>query len=193
MDIQMSEFTHFLFKEARDQNLDYTEKKVKGEIDRVTVELKGNKSGNFTKLIKEYSLLKGKIEDLETKQKELNIKIKAETEELFDSEDVVYTRCIDTVSATLSLSKKTVVTSTKTDYQKVIDAITDLVPSLAEQIQELIDANTKISTTEKSPALRVDLKEGVWDWLTGVWSKIKSWAKGYDKKLDNIKDMIEEL
>lgn len=185
-------FLDFL-NEARDETKKYTEKKVKGEIDRVTLELKGNDSGKFTKLIKEYSKLKATISELEVRQKELNTKIKAETEELFDAEDVVYTRVIDTVSATMNLSKKTVVTSTKVDYQAVIDSISELVPELSEQIKLLIEANTKVSSTEKSPALRVDLKEGFFDWIKGLYNKIKSWGKSYDKKLDSINDAIDDL
>ena len=185
-------FLEFL-NEVRDSTKVYTEKKVKDKIDKVTLELKDNDSGKFTKLIKEYAKLKESISDLEIRQKELNTKIKAETEELFDAEDVIYTRVIDTVSATLSLSKKTVVTTTKVDYQKIIDSISELVPELTDKINLLIEANTKISTAERSPALRVDLKEGFLDWIKSLYTKIKSWCLSYDKKLDAINSAIDNL
>lgn len=180
-------------REQRDPDLDYTEKKAKGAVDKVIVELKGNQSGKFTKLIKEYSSLKVQIDALEVKRVDLNAKIKDETESLFDAEDEVYTRVVETVSATLNLSKKTVVTSTKTDYEKVIEQLLEMVPDLTDKIQELIEANTKITSSTRSPSLRVDLNEGVFDWIKGLYAKIKTWAKGYDSDLKSLNKLISQL
>lgn len=204
----MITFKEYL-EEARNPALTYTEKKVKGEIDRLTVTLEGNQSGKFTKLIKEYSKLKNAIDTLEEKQKLLNAKIKMEVEELYNAEDEILTRVVETVSASLNLSKKTVVTTTKVDYQKIIDQITALVPELTEQVNELVKANTKVTTANKSPALRVDIKESEeteeetleegLDWksvksaLKSLWSTVKSWAKGYDKKLKDVNKLIEKF
>lgn len=198
MELEYKSFKEYL-EEARVSTLEYTEKKVKGQIDRVIVSLQGNESGKFTKLIKAYSELKTATEELELKQKALNEKIKDEALEYFDSRDEVLTRVVETVSASMTISKKTVVKTSKTDYQKVIDAITELVPELKDQIDKLIEANTKISETEKSPGLRVDLKEsevleeGFKTYLKSLWSKIKSWTKSYDKKLNMVKEQINQL
>ncbi|MEM2159596.1 MAG: hypothetical protein QXN55_01425 [Candidatus Nitrosotenuis sp.] len=176
--------------EARDPELKYTEKKVKDKIDRVIVTLEGNQSGKFTKLAKRYKILQRALAVLTEKQGELNTQIKDQALEFFNAEDEVLTRVVETVSLTITVSKKTAVTSTKIDYDAVIAQLTEMVPELKTKIDELIAANTEIKKTEKSPSLRTELKEGVAEWIRQVkqitknlFKSMKLWGKSYDKKL----------
>jgi hypothetical protein len=185
--------------EARKAELSYEEKKVKGALDRVILSLQGNQSGKFTKLISNYKKIQKAVEALAKKQGELNAHLKEEVEDLFDAEDEVYTRVVDTISATLTLSKKQSVTTTKIDYEAILAKITELQPELEEKIKELTTEFTKVTTAEKSPALRTMIKEAesleeglkelakyVKDIAKAALSAIKGWGKSYDKKLEKI-------
>jgi CRISPR/Cas system CSM-associated protein Csm2 small subunit len=185
--------------EARKAELSYEEKKVKGALDRVILSLQGNQSGKFTKLISNYKKIQKAVEALAKKQGELNAHLKEEVEDLFDAEDEVYTRVVDTISATLTLSKKQSVTTTKIDYEAILAKITELQPELEEKIKELTTEFTKVTTAEKSPALRTTIKEAesleeglkelakyVKDIAKAALSAIKGWGKSYDKKLEKI-------
>jgi uncharacterized spore protein YtfJ len=132
------------------------------------------------------------------KQTALNAKIKDEALDLFDAEDEIYTRVVETVSMVITISKKTVSKTTKTDYEKVLEELVKLVPELTEQVKDLIEANTTTKEVEKSPGLRVDVNEGLT--LKGIkafarkaLAKVKTWGKSYDRKLDNIKKLVDTL
>lgn len=184
--------------EARDPKLDYADKKVKGAIDRVTVALTGNQSGKFTKLSKEYAKLKKATETLAAKTSIINAKIKDEALALYDAQDEIYTRVVDTVSMTITISKKTEVISSKTDYDKIIAGLLELVPELTEQVNDLIKANTSVKVSERSPSLRVDVKEAldfseVKAFAKKIYSGVKSWAKTFDKRFNKLQSLVDAL
>jgi hypothetical protein len=188
--------------EARDPKLVYDEKpvnkKVGAAIDKVTLALSGNQSGKFTKVSREFSRLKTAAEKLSERQNKLNAYIKDEALALFDAEDEIYSRIIETVSMTISISKKTVTTSNNTDFEKVIEGLLVLVPDLKSQIEELIKVNTTIKTAERSPALRVTVKEGL-DFkafkalIKTTFSGIKSWARSFDRKLSKLQQLADKI
>lgn len=190
--------------EERDKSLQYTEKKVKGQIDRVIVELTGNQSGRFTKLVKQYIDVKEDLDALETVRLALNETIKEEMIPLFNATDEVYTRVVDTVGASLNLSKRVKATTKETtDYEKIYEGMVALVDEdLKKKLEELKKSFTSIANVnEKSPALRVDIKEGmiktVVSFIKDVTRKFTSgltkWTSSYDRKLDKLRMMIEEL
>jgi hypothetical protein len=179
--------------EGRQSELTYTEKKVKDKVDRVIVELKGRQSEKFTKLTEHYKNLKDSIDELNAQKDRLNERVKSEILELFDAEDEVYTRVIDTISATMTLSKKTMVKKTTVDYESILVELIKMVPDLNSRVEELKVTYTKIKEEEKSPALRVDIKEGMMDIFKSIKrlaknaiTKIFAWANSYDKKLKKI-------
>jgi hypothetical protein len=198
--------------EARDPSLSYVEKpinkKVGAAIDKVTVALNGNQSAKFTKISREFSRLKTAAEKLADRQGKLNAYIKDEALALFDAEDEIYTRVVETVSMVIQLSKTPVPAGPKTeiitDYDKIIAGVLELVPELREQIEELIKTNTEIKTTEpkpgvaKSPALSVKVNEGI-DFKTMknivkvAFSKVRTWARSFDKKLSKLQQMADKL
>jgi hypothetical protein len=193
----MLKFSEFVLKEGRSEDLPYTEKSVKGKLDKVIVELKGNQSGKFTKLAKRYQELKEATDELEKKQKEFNAEIKKEALDLFDAQDEVMTRVVETVSMTIQLSKKTEVTTSKVDIDAIIAGLSLLVPELTDQINVLVEANTKVSKSVRSPALKVALKEGILDnikdWISGVFDSVMLWTKNFDRKKDKLQVQIDSL
>jgi len=186
--------------ESRKTELEYEEKKVKGQVEKVIVTLTGNTSGKFTKLISKYKKLQKGIEQLQKVQSELNENIKEEVVELFDADDEVLTRIVDTVSATLTLAKKTTVRSEKVDYSAILEKLVVMVPELEEQVKQLVEEHTKISITEKSPALRTTLKEGIKEWAKEIKAiaknalkVVKVWIRHYDEDLKEVNEMISAL
>ncbi len=196
--------------EARQPNLTYSETKVKNALTKVTLELAGANSAIATKLAKRYERLDRTAKLLKEKRDELNTKIKGVGDELFDAEDVLITRVIQTVSFTMMLTaaekaehkqpKKDI------DYEAAFKALSALVPDLQTQAQALLDAYTKIIPPKDTPtALKVaarvkeDLNEGVMsDFMAKVksvaknlMSSVKSWAAGYDKELSALKKQFK--
>ena len=94
-----------VLSEARDPDLKYTEKVVKNKIDRIIVELSGNPSGVMSRLTSRYDRLDKAIKTMSVKRNEMNEQIKDTVTELFNAEDIVLTRVVETVSFTLTLSK----------------------------------------------------------------------------------------
>lgn len=192
--------------EARRSDLKYTEKAVKNKLDRVTVELSGSDSGAMTKLASRFDRLDKAIKKMGEKRTELNDQLKSKVADLFNAEDVVLTRVVETASFAMTLSKlvkgseqdpKTVI-----DYEKIAMALAELIPDeLQSKVDEIVKMYTEISiAADRSPSLRVkskvdeSLNEGVIDMLKAITAKIAkvvrsfaAWAVKYDRKLAALK------
>lgn len=184
----------------RRSDLTYVEKKVKDQLDRVIVELNGNESGAITRLASRYDRLDKAIKVMGKKRDELNAKIKGEAEELFAAEDVVLTRVIETVSFTLTVSKKSKVPDkVQVDYESIAAELAKLIPEeLQAKVEEITAAYTKITPqADKSPALSVkakvnegllaDLGAGIVKIVRSLIKSVTSWALKYDRKLAALK------
>lgn len=196
-----------LLTEARRADLPYTEKKTKGEIDKVIVTLEGNESGKFTKLASKFKELKAKTEELSKATDALNKDIKEQAIEFFDAADEIHSRIVETVSMTILIGKRqpdTIEKTSKVDYEKIIKDITALVPELSEKIDEIVKANTQVEEklkVAKAPQLRVDLKEGIIEDMIKaaraigkkLLSSIRSWCKSYDRKVKDLNVRITQL
>ena len=195
-----------VLSEARREDLKYSEKVVKNKIDRVTAELSGSESGAMTRLASRYERLDKAIKRMGEKRGELNDQLKEKVTDLFDAEDVVLTRVVETTSFTMTLSK--LVKAADQDpkviinYEEIAKELAKLIP---DELQAKVDEITKMYTevsiaADKTPALRVkskvdeSLSEGIMDSIKGMaakalkWAKsMASWAVGYDKKLAALK------
>ena len=190
-------------EEARRSDLTYTEKRVKGELDRVIVTLEGKNSEQFTKMGKNYKRIKTQIERLEKMQANLNTEAKKAVGDLFEASENVLTRVVDTVSISLTLSKLPEVKDKVTvDHEAIIRELISLQPELIDKINELTEKFTKVSPgTPKPESLRIDIKESVvgdaWGRIKSIAKtflyKIKSWGDTYDTKLKKIKNKMSEL
>lgn len=204
--MKMSFKESMILTETRREDLTYTEKLVKNKVDKVIVELNGSKSASLTKLAKRYDRLKKAIEMFKEKEKEYNQKIKSSAEDLFNAEDIVLTRIVETASFTLNLSKR-MKADDKTDvnYEKIAEELSKLVSKeLEEKVNEIYKAHTKvIEGQEKAVALRVSAKKNkesiinesiIGDFLRSIMDFLKNllkdtlyWAVGYDRKLAKLK------
>ena len=195
--MKFSEFNSLYEASRAEGDVKYTEVKVKGEIARVVAELSGNRSGAFTRLGNRYKKLSDAIEKLSEQRNKLNDEIKGRVEELFDATDVVYTRVVETVSVTATLSKASKGESKEVvNYEKIAEELAKLIP---EELQSKVEELTRMYTTMKegstrAPALRVTVNEGVFDTLVsklkGWFGSIIKWASSYDKKLAAIKSQL---
>ena len=188
--------------EARQPDVLYTPKELKGRIDKVIVTLEANKASAFTRLAKKYAELDELVKALDEQRNALNVETKEKVLSYFDAEDEVMTRVVETVSMTATMSKLSKPTE-KIDYEMVIAELLKLMPELSEKVSEL----TKLATTlnkPKSPALTIKLggasvvKEGVAE----MWASLKAkasrllasiipWGKKYDAKLEKIRNMMK--
>jgi len=179
--------------EARDPSVSYSNKEIKGKLERVTAILEGKDSAKYTKLASRYSRLKKSNELLKERQDELNKELRASVEGLFDAQDEIYTRVVDTVSLTVTLAKQAP-PSTKVDWESVVLKLTEMVPELEEQIKTLTKEFTTAGAV-KAPGVTVKLKEGALaDFLAQIKSYIRSvtrWATGYDKRLEKLRQSVE--
>lgn len=186
-----------------DSEVEYKEKKVRGEIDRVIAELKGNKSGMFTKMAKQYSQIDRLVKKLGERREQLNEQAKEHITDMFNVEDEIYTRVIETVSITLTLAKKSedtperTETRTEFDTEGFISELFDMLPNMEKELLELKEKYTKINEIKipgrkaSSPALRVKVKENK---VTDLWDKLKEYASNYkDKFMNRLKSYDDKL
>lgn len=190
--------------EARDTNKKYTEKEVKGVLDRVQVALEGVESAQMTKLAKRYARLEESMAKMKVKHAELNTVLKGKVQDNFNLEDIVLTRVVDTAQFTLTMAKeikRADETTITVDQKAIIEELTKLVPyELQEKIEEITKMYTKtIITAAKEPVAKLSvskekIKEGILDDIAGLAQKMKAvikdflgWGKSYDEKLGVLK------
>jgi len=189
-----------ILAEARQPDLKYSDKRVKGALEKVTLELQGNNSGAMTRLTKRYERLDRSAKLLTEKRNEVNAQIKNVGDQLFDAEDSIATRIIETISCTIMLTAAQKAAdkapSKKIDFESAYAELAKLVPELQEKVDMITAKYTEIIAAKDTPtALRVKLKEGILDtlksWIKGFISEIKSWGTSYDAKLAKIKALLK--
>ncbi len=175
--------------------------------DKVVATLKSYNSQSYTKLAQKVE----RIETLEEEIKVLKLQVKGEAKEhvhsLFEAEDTVRTRVVDTISFIITLSKDPKPTET-VQYAKVIAELEKhLTPELIVILENLKaqfktvtqkEPSLKIvkkdhTVTQKEPSLKIvkkDLKESI-DAFVRYTEKFNNfvdvWSNRYDFKLDTLK------
>jgi uncharacterized coiled-coil DUF342 family protein len=191
-----------LISEDRDASLDYKEKQVKGMVDKVIVELSKQQSSAYTRLAHQYKELDQQAKELKVARDELNDAVRDKALELFDAEDEIMTRVVETVSMTINISKRTVVTTHRTDHAAILEALVeqigDRVPELTQMMEALEETYTTITQKEKKPALRVKVKEEESDsYIADISAKVTEFVDRFtamfDKKLDSIEYILHRV
>jgi hypothetical protein len=189
---------HLAIFEARQPGMTYTEKQVKGILDRVTVTLKGNDSASMTKLAKRYARLEVSMKAMKEKHEELNTRLKTEVQDLFEAEEVIVTRVVETAQFTLTMAKEIQKTegSKEVDYASIIAALSALIPTeLQSRVDEITEKYTRL-IPPKAPLKRLSVSkevpegmvvEGLFGFIKGFVKSIMSWATRFDAKLENLK------
>lgn len=189
---------HLALFEARQPGVKYTEKQVKNVVDKVTATLKGTDAANMTKLAKRYARLEVSLKALKEKHDELNARLKGDVQGLFDAEDVVLTRVVETAQFTLTMAKeiKKAEGTTEVDYKSIIAALTVLVPDELQSKVDMITEKYTKTIPPKDPIKRLSvskevISEGFWDTLkdkaSAFLKSMLSWGTKYDAKLDSLK------
>lgn len=198
--------------EGRDPEIEYTDKETKGVLDKVIATLSGTQSSGFTRVGKKYKEIDRIEKEIAAQKKQLNAETKEKMEELFDVEDEVLTRVVETASLTLTLSKQTA--AKKAEYEKVseldaegmLNELAEMLPDLTNTLNTLRKKYTKEVERVKSPAKSattarlsapkfkkesVELNEGLSDWV----QKFKTWASKklsrFDSKFNKLKAQVE--
>lgn len=184
--------------EDRQKDWKYTEKRVKNALSKVTLELEGNDSGAMSRLMTRYKRLDRQWKLMEERRNEVNKQVKEVADRIFDAEDALATRVIETVSYTVMLTKSTPASekepTKKTDYESAFSELSRLVPELEAKAKEILEKYSELVPAKDTPsALKYTpkLEEGAMDVVKGWVSKAKSFVKGmltwgreYDAKLD---------
>lgn len=197
-----------LVTEARNPKLKYTDKVVKDKLERVTVALESTDSAAMSRLAKRYVRLDASLKAMQEKRNELNSHLKETVEGMFDAEDAVVTRVVETVSFSLVMAKevaKDIPASSKVDYEKLAGELAKLIPAeLQDKVQELTKLYTKIIPASTKPGVKsisvTPLEEGVGTTLKSLIKSLVNgvkqftrWATGYDKKLGALEARFKEI
>jgi hypothetical protein len=177
---------------------------IQRTADKALAVLTSHDSAPYTKLANNIR----RLAELEAEVKELKESIKTDTRDhvqaLFEAEDVVRTRIVETVSFTLTLSKDPKASETF-KYKEILDELAkSFTPELIQKMTDL--KKTFKSVTQKPPSLKLadkkPLKEEVslksfFSSLKKMSSKfmkyISSWSKSYDKKLASLKQKAKAI
>jgi hypothetical protein len=187
-----------LLAEERQRDWKYTEKRVKDKLDKVILELDGSDSGAMSRLMTRYKRLDQQWKMMEERRNEVNRQVKEVADRVFDAEDALATRIIETVSYTVMLTKATPASEKKdthkVDYESAFSELARLVPELEGKAKEILAKYTEVVKAKDTPsALKYTpkLDEGVLDTIKGWVSNVKTfvkeflnWGKSYDAKLD---------
>jgi hypothetical protein len=194
---------HLFLTEARQPGVTYTEKQAKGALDRVTAKLAGSSAANMTKLAKRYARLEASMAAMKEKHSELNARLKEDVADLFNAEDVVLTRVVETAQFTLTMAKEIQKTegSKEKDYDSIIAALSALISGeLQPRVEHIIEKYTKTIPPKppiKKLSVSKEITEGMLDTIkrtaASFLKAIKSWATRYDQKLTKLHKELNNL
>jgi uncharacterized protein YdcH (DUF465 family) len=173
------------------------------EFSKITAFISGKTSELFTKLAKKFSEIDRLTKRIQQLRDEVNQEAKDQIDALFNAEDEVYTRYIETVSLSITMSKAIEEQRTQTSNLNVDAFITDVLALVGEDLQptveKLLEQHTKISTKiraaqqgrvsvkiPESTLNESDVLAKVSNFVKGFAAKVMRWAEGYDSKLSNI-------
>lgn len=168
--------------EGRNPELDYEDSET-----QVIARLQSYKSQSYTKLAQKVN----RIKELKDEVKALEEEVKQETREnindLFDAEDAVKTRIVETMSFILTLSKNPKATETP-KYKDILNELTNhLTPELINVLEGL--KKQMVTVTQKEPSLKIQpISEG---FIGSMFARLKravlGWGQRYDQKLNQLK------
>lgn len=153
---------------------------------KITAQIDSKLGPKFDRLVKDLE----KVDTLKKQVKELQDQTKTQTRQdiafLFDVEDAVFTRVIETKNVILEISKDPKPTESP-QYKKILEALEKhLTPDLIEVLEKL--KKEHLTVVQKDPAVKYKFKEDVSDELD--LDPVKDWLDTYDRKLDVIKQHL---
>jgi len=153
---------------------------------KITAQIDSKLGPKFDQLVKDLQT----VDNLKAQVKEMQDNTKTQTRQdiafLFDVEDAVFTRVIETKNVILEISKDPKPTETP-QYKKILEALEKhLTPDLIEVLEQLKQEHKTI--VQKDPAVKYRVKEEESSDLD--LSSFTNWIESYDKKLDLVKQYI---
>jgi hypothetical protein len=182
--------------EARTPNneISYTDEK-----DKLTIDIKGKKSAEITKLAKQFMEVKKLEKELKETKDSMTDNIKRVTEALFDAEDALKTKYIKTVSTVMTITKD-ISPSQKEEFD--VDGFFKELHDLLDKdiVSKLLDlkekyTNIKEISGRKGSLRDVKIKEEVIsesfmsslkEWTLDFANKIMKRLPLFDKKLQKL-------
>lgn len=170
--------------EARRPDLEYRDEP---DATQVAAVLRSYNSQSYTKLAQKIERIAQLEEEVKAMKEEVKQQTREDIADLFDAEDAVRTRVVETLSFIFTLSKDPKATVAP-KYKDILEALSQqLTPELILVLEEL--KKTMITTTQKAPSLRIrPVSEGaVGNLFTRLKAVVFGWAGRYDQKLDSLK------
>ena len=169
-----------------------------GEFSKITATLSGPESAKFTRLAKKYKILDMIAKRAAERRDKLNEETREKVQGLFDVEDAVLTRYVETVSLSITLAKATEASTAETRTVDIDGLLAELYETVDEKlipvIKELEEKYTKIGTktTKASPgALRVKIKEDLS--LDGIESYAEQFKSTIMPILDQVSKELSQI
>lgn len=209
---KLMESASLQYNEERDPTIEYTTKNVKNVLDRVIAHLEGNQSGVWHKLATRYARILRITKMLDAEKELVNTQIKETATGLFDAEDEVLTRVIETIQMTVTLSKATPAKEKGKEVFNQAAFVKDLwtvFPDLEKQLNKLKKKHTEmkdvaavptrlgapkmkpVPTSKGEPKESIELEEGMMDnlkaWASDVLNSVMDALAPVDNKLAEIK------
>ena len=179
------------------------------EFSKITAYVSGRTSEWFTKLAKKFKQIDDLNKQLTELRDEANQEAKDALDALFDAEDEIYTRYVETVSLSITMSKAIQARTTTTEALDIDGFLEDLMQlvdaDLLPVVQALVVQHTKIKTktsaaqqgrvsvtlpkpepTEESTLTEDKVREKIANFVARFSAKIMKFATRYDSKLDTI-------
>lgn len=153
---------------------------------KITAQIDSKLGPKFDRLVDDLQT----VDNLKAQLKQMQDTTKTQTRQdvafLFDVEDAVFTRVIETKNVILEISKDPKPTESP-QYKKILEALEKhLTPDLIEVLEKLKEEHKTI--TQKDPAVKYRFKEDVSDELD--LDPVKQWLDAYDRKLDLVKQYL---
>jgi chromatin segregation and condensation protein Rec8/ScpA/Scc1 (kleisin family) len=170
--------------EGRNPDIQYQDKE--GEVIAM---LQSYDSQSYTKLAQKVKRIEQLKEEIKALEDEVKQSTRDDITDLFDAEDAVKTRVVQTMSFILTLSKDPVATKTP-KYKDILAALSNhLTPELIKVLEGLKEQ--MVTVTQKSPSLKIrPLDEG---FVNSLFARLKmaimNWASRYDQKLAQLQQM----
>jgi chromosome segregation ATPase len=186
--------------EAREKGLTYTEKRHKTTraLERVILELNSSDAASATKLARRYERLDKTARLLKEQRDAMNTHIKAVADRLFDAEDELVTRVMQTAKYTMTISAITKAkdrpATTSVNFERAFSELAALVPDLQEAAEKILAKYTEITPATADTAAKLTVKSRTDESLaalarsaiTKLMDWVRSWGISYDKKLKTI-------
>lgn len=175
-------------RKVSDPDIEYIDDK-----DKVTVKLSGKKSGPITKLSNTYIKIRDLEKELKEEKAKLTPELKRTVNELFDAEDALKTKYIETVSNLLTITKDISASEKREfDYDGFFNEASELLEDTALKL--LLDLKEKYTNIKqvsgRTGSLRdVKIKESE---NTGFLSNLNKWATDYASKIKKKISMFDK-